>query len=331
MYSAVMGDQCKLSQFLSATDADWVTFVCTQNGVLLIQDTSEIFAVLQLVANRSKSDSDVAFRVQKGLLKVILADMGKLEIEVHGNDGKVTFVFSTGENSRTLTTEIHQAFASTYVAKMQLVSTGNENQFNAECLKKISRIGSVFTQFVEVTGGIASMMARNGTRIYAKASGVPDCCLSFRAIKSLQLCGQEWSCIKNCVVAVKDGFGIVTTQCNSTGLASYDLNEAVKCKSAAVATIDFENMLPVFGKVSEGLVSVDLRKGICAVGTNNAKFSGTVKLIDVVMSDKYEGDLELSLKVLTSIFMKLSTSKITVSVKRQFLKIDCEEITLLCK
>ena len=328
MYNVKIANLETLHRFLNSTDSEWVDTVVTKDGVLFIQDSSEVFAVYQLPSVRGNKDTDEAFRMEKSLLK-LLALEGAIEMIINTDSVELTFVGN--EYRRRVIVTKRQAFVSIYASKMNVLQGVAGQSFDATKLKEVYQLSKVLHSYVEVMGDTAGVVARDGTRIFTKVSGIPEVCLTASAMNSLYNCNSLWQAYQQYVIATDGLFGVVVTQCRGSGAIDYDVVAATQRGSAAIATINFTDVLNLMPKLPQCSMSIDLRTGECVLTKNSQEYFLTVDVQDLQIVPEFDGHVQLNPKVFSDLVAKLKRTTVTLSVKKNFYQIECGDLIILCK
>lgn len=330
MYRIEISDVAKFTSFTNAVDTEWVTVILAEAGCIFIEDSNETFAVLQWSSNRSASEKDHVFRIQKDLLKVILLE-GFLEIDVLSDSIHLEMKGSQGE-IHTLDTEKHQAFTTSFRDKFDIIRSSDGVAFDAEKLKPLVAVARVLRSYVEVENGAAGVMARDGTMLFRKVGSVPDLCLSAQAASSLFNCNTIWYQCKNYVYTLKGSFGLLVAQSRGAGLDDYELLQTEDMGSAVKVHTDFEDLMKLVTKVQCDNVVYNFRKGICKIDKGNTSYGAVVGQTELRISEKYSKDeVTMNARVFTNIISKLRIWEWDFSVKKHFCELESDDYTIVCK
>lgn len=329
MYSVEVGDVSKLLNVMSVADTSWVTVVGTADGVLVIADTNEIFAVLQLKSTRAKVDKDLIFRVKCDVLKNVASD-GCMEIV--NTDGRVNISFVNGASRKTVKIAQHQAFTTTFMDKLKVVSgSDGDGTFDASSLQKIVSIARKYASFVEVNGGVASTMDRSGVRVLRTEVCAPDICLSAKAAYALFQCSNRWQRTQNYVMAVDGNFGVLVVQSRGNAEGSYVIKNAREMKAAAISLVDLSEVFPLALKMPKSKICIDFRNSVCTFENGEEEYTVCITQENTRIADGFDGTVCVPATVFAGIVSKLCSGFCTIKVKHNLNMIECGDYTILCK
>lgn len=328
MYSVVVDDYSKIQKLLSIAASDWITVIANEKSCILVQETTEILAILQLRSQRSNSDADGIFRVKKELLKsMVIAGVWEFYEQA---DGRLNFNFTDGRIVRGVITTKYQAFSESIQKRVRLLGDG-KGGFNASVLQKVCNVSKSFSSYLSVDNGIAYSIARDGTRLFAVTDGVPSLCLSNEAVRALFQCSDVWRCTQEFVCASENGFSVIAQQSRTTGVMDCDLSEVKRQRSAAIATINFADVVPVLRHYTKGEVTINLRTAECCIKHGEDEFHFPVERSNFQIAERYDGCVPLNTKVLLDVVAKLDNACVGLKVKKYFVELDCDGFTILCK
>lgn len=329
MYRIIVPDAFVFQRFLSVVETEWVVIAATKDGTLLMENTSELFAVLQLQSQRAVSDRDLLFRIKRDLLKLLVVT-GTIEIDNATDNIKLTFI---GGNNvrRIITIPKHQAFITAYKEKFNILSSASGKAFDAKNLYNIYSISKTLRSYTEVENGIAGVVARDGTRVYKKVAGIPDICLTTQALNALFSCDDVWYHEKNFVYAARDSFGVLVTQCRGSGLLEYNSLCNESGGSAIVTQIDFTDVFAVVLKVKCEEIVLDVRSNKCNFSAGDVFYQLPLVQQNVKVAEKHNGIVHLNTRVVINILTKLPDKVITLRVKKYFIEMTCGNLTVVCK
>lgn len=330
MYSIdLTSDFSKFKVFLNSTNSDWVNFVLTEQGAMLVQSSGEIFAVLQLRIARSANESNKVFRVDTGMLKLLAID-GFMEVSV-GTDVHIDFLDKAKVLIRSVTMPIHQAFTSTFNERLSVFSASSGGiVFDAGELSKPISIAKATGCFIEVNGGILGMSERDGTVICHDAQGIPDLCLSAVSASKLLQCSKIWGVYRNCVYAVDGNYGIIANQCRSGWSIEYRELFELADKYAAVISIDAGSLFELCKRIKSKFVKIGF-DGMCILEDADTVYS-TIERVKVVECSPgfKEKDVVLSRAFVLGVVAKLG-SFIKIYICKNHLKIVAGKFRVLCR
>lgn len=331
MYRVFISDKSACDKFYNVADAEWVTIILTMDNALLVRNTTEIFAALQLGCEYSANECNHIFKIPCSVMKAITME-GYLDYYVSENEIYIEAFNNNGRFCKGVTLPFYHSFTHAFKEKFELLSKSIESTFKAEKLNKVFKIAKALNSFIEVQNGFAEVLGRDGSLVFSKVPELPNFCISANSAKALFSCSDVWMCVENYVCAVNGSLGVVVMQSRGQSMDDYSLVIDDKKGSAAIFEVELSEVLQMCMHLRPEHATLNFKDGYCLLQEGDLNYKVPVQIQNLQVSEKYSGNLlSLDNKYLLLSLQHLGCQKVKIQIKKHYVRYDCDDFTILSK
>lgn len=319
MYKIQLDSLVSFQNYLNSAESDWVSLYVKNDSVAFIMSTSEVATLYyaSCMSSDGASDSEL-FRVKRAVLKNCVKSQ---VIYLESLNDRV--IIKTVSQAGTLT-EVNTAKHAEYLNNVQRYLLVAQRMsaiqcFNAMPVKALMSIAKLYNSYLEVSTSVGCVTARDTTRVFCEVKGIPDLALTPAGASMLFKCNYQWAVMENYVCAKENSFVVIVTQCRSSGSASDYFDIISAGGSAMESSVDFSDIVSTATRLKEPVIDYYFRDNKCEITSNDDIYTVSVPTTKMVVAEKFTTQsLRLNTKIICGLLSKLSSTTVSISIKKYF-------------
>lgn len=334
MYSVALQSNSNFHIFLGITDAEYVDIFFDKDSALFVQNTNEIFSMIQLPAVCTVGENAYASRVKRDILKSVansaraefINKSDSIQIKSYNDDEKLKY---------TITLRNETVFASIYSEKMNyLAEHSSYTYFDARDLRDMQKIAKAAGSTINLDYNACGIIFRDGARVYRKYTCDSPISVSYRGFEALRKCNNFFFNVNNFVGAVNDSFAVLV---NKVRYVNNEMFQSViddSFGSSFIANLNIANLRSFLAekRIEADFVELDIDKKICTVRTNDAVYDIPMYFSDIKKSQNCSThSIKLPVSLFKTVFNNLPSANYTLKVKQYFTQLEQGDYYILFK
>ena len=332
MYRVNVDNIDTLNKFLSINDIEYLDAIIDKDGAILVSNTVEMFAAIQLDAFPIDEESKLLLRIPKKLFSSLVTQ-GYFLISVFNEI--VTLKFFVNENDmveNTCTIEFNQqdVWTEGYTNKLELLSEIEDKVvYDISGLSNILRIGASNKTVLNCNNKIASITINSTTKVFQSLTTDMRFSVPAASLFTLSKISKHVFDYKNYLGISKDGFTVLCTKARGEDNEIFTLIKEEK--SSFICNVDLRYIHSFLNKIkiSSNTVNLDIDAGEVLIEDNTRKYRIPVMVKDLRKSSVCSECVVTISKAILDIFSKMMQNNIvTLSNKRTFVLLEYKDIAV---
>lgn len=332
MYRVNVDNIDTLNKFLSINDIEYLDAIIDKDGAILVSNTVEMFAAIQLDVFPIDKESKLMLRIPKKLFSSLVTQ-GYFLISVFNEI--VTLKFFVNENDmveNTCTIEFNQqdVWTEGYTNKLELLSEIEDKVvYDISGLSNILRIGASNKTVLNCNNKIASITINSTTKVFQSLTTDMRFSVPAASLFTLSKISKHVFDYKNYLGISKDGFTVLCTKARGEDNEIFTLIKEEK--SSFICNVDLRYIHSFLNKIkiSSNTVNLDIDAGEVLIEDNTRKYRIPVMVKDLRKSSVCSECVVTISKAILDIFSKMMQNNIvTLSNKRTFVLLEYKDIAV---
>lgn len=334
MYSISLQTNPNFQLFLRISDAEYVDVFLNPGSALFIQNTNEVFSMIQLPVSCTVGEESRAFRIKRGVLKSV-SGSGRVECTVRPESVQLKS-FEEDERVRYIVTVRNEmVFASIYSDKLDYLSKHSSYEyFDIRELKDMQKIAKAAGSTLNLDNNACGIIFPEGIRVYKRYSCEAPIGISARGFEALRKCSNLFFNVNNFIGAVNGTFAVLVNKVRFSDNEIFHDVAGERFGSSFIAKINIANLRAFLAekRVEENFLTFSLEKQLCSLVVAGAEYSIPVYMNDVQKSERCSvTELKIPLRLFKTVFNNLPSSNYVLRVKQHFIQLEQNDYYILFK
>lgn len=334
MYRINITDENTLRAFLLINDNEYIDAIIKGNKTILVSNTREIFAALQLDTIAIDTTEQLMLRVPRKLL-LDLFSVGHILVDTSDTEATLDFfeLHNDGGTERTCTVTFtkQDIWVENYTDKLELLSAMDMSaQYDLSNIKELIKVGSTFKTIIDCNSGIACIHVNNNCKVFRRIDPSINFSMAASTINTLVKMSNKVFDYKNYLGAHRDGFTILCTKTRGNTNADYALIDEEKSSFRADVDLRFLQRFLAKVKIDTKVVEVDLESNKSVIESGSKKYAVPIMIRNLEKSAACKSCIVNMEKVFLDVVNKvLSSNIVKLYNKRTFVQIQDKDTSII--
>lgn len=326
MFYTQFKDVKTLNRFLSISEIDFIdAFV--DNGLLkLIISTSEVYAEFSVHVQCSAEQDSVQFRISKKLLQFIIED-DILEFTI--TNGMIHLSIKDYQEALRYECSFIQQIVefNVYYDKMNIAkSLEFVPSINTTKLVSIFKIAAASTGVVNCDGGAASVLTKEGPRVYYRTEPMESFSLTCKAFGFLRKCSSDVMNYRDFLIAKYSAFVVIVRKTRLQTNEEFQFLISKRFGAQYVADVNFNQLFRFLSKtkIQVDAISIGLSDFFCTLEAMNASFKVPIQIANIQTTGNLR-ELAIPTSVLNKLLMNVGSVEFRLRVTKYFVQLTTNQ------